>query len=139
MQEIWQKFTPIEGIAEKYDLIRLNNLQGVSPIVILANTAHPADKLYLTFEADLISYSKTKRSFKSALFEDLDSRHGKYFVTSWSLFSITNSHYVELVSKHSLDFFRVKDMQHYVILTPHYLFDFITYQPPRASFSSLVE
>lgn len=132
MTEQLTKWKPIQGLSARYYIESIsdtiNELQ-----ILLFDDNDEEKKVLVSFKNSIISYESTYESFRSKLISDLDDQYGTKFYGTWTFFKVTNSSYLQWVSKHSYDTTKSLFLTHFCIIGLESIVDIIATDEPQVT------
>lgn len=133
MQEEWTRWTPIEGLAEKYDVdFILDGKEGLK--IRLYQDGNRTHKVDLIFEGYADTYRHTNESFRIKTVHELAQKYDKEFYGNWSFFKVSDSEYLKWFSEESCEYSEEFDFTHYCILGTDSVVDIIARYEPTVEF-----
>jgi hypothetical protein len=133
MKEEWKKWEPIKGLSEKYytKSILDDFEQGFK--VVLCDEKNEKKQVIVTFENSVCSYKWTNETFRIDTAAFLDKQYGKDFYTKWTFFKVTNSPYLQLLSKESSGIANYYSPIHFAIIESNAITDIIASYEPKVT------
>lgn len=97
--EEWARWEPINGLSGKYFINSL--IISEERLVIHLSDNDKIKKIEIVFDNGIDGYRYTNESFYFKIFGDLSQKYGTEFYKNWSFFKVTNSEYLQWLSKKS--------------------------------------
>lgn len=126
--EEWVKWVPLEGLPFKMYLESLiDDKDGIS---LLLTSKDGSNKVQIFFEGSVLSYRNTDEGRRLKTLNFLDEKYGKDFYTTWSMFKISNSAYLDWFEQETYKIYGDYNIVHYVFLTCDDVVEVLsTYEP----------
>jgi hypothetical protein len=130
MKEEWKKWEPIKGLSKKYYTESIiDDFDGFK--VVLCDENNKGKKAIITFDSSVSSYKWTNETFRLDTAAFLDKEYGSNFYTEWTFFKITNSPYLQLLSKESSGIADYYSLIHFAIIESNAILDVIASYEPK--------
>jgi hypothetical protein len=131
MIEQWERYTPIEGLATKYD-IKSISLTKAGLTIILLDDKH--NKVRVFFSNPIYSYRILEEGFRLVTMADLSERYGGDFYGYWTFLKVTHSSYAKWLSESSSNISDALRVQHFVLVTVNFFVDILHDDDPTVNF-----
>lgn len=133
MQEEWIRWTPIEGLAEKYDVdFILDGKEGLK--IQLYQDGNRARKVGIFFEHYADAYRHTNESFWFKTCGDLSTKYGGDFYADWSFFKVKSSEYLAWLSEKSTTWSDQFPFIHFCIMGTDSVVEVLARYEPKIEF-----
>lgn len=130
MTEEWARWTPVEGLAEKYSIESI--LEDRSGLTIVLSDYHNEDKgVRISFGYSADAYRDTYETFRSHLTYELGQRYGTDFHAKWTFFKVYNSLYIQWFSEQSFGISDYSSFVHFSFLVMDSVLDVVALQEPK--------
>lgn len=137
MIEKWIRWEPIPDLAPKYITDSINFNKNCLHIVLM-DEGQDNKLVEISFKKPIIAYTRTDESFTSELAHDLSVTYGTPFFAEWTLFKITNSKYIERLSKeYNCRKFDYSNSMHFSLLACDDVVDIISDYEPTVTMRTL--
>ena len=128
MLEQWNRWEPIEGIPEKMTMESLCFDKNGTLIVLESEDG--GTKVQILFEDSVLSLRNTDEGRRLKTINFLEKMYGTDYYTSWTLFKVTNSTFVEWFNEETYNIYADYNIEHYVFLTSDEVVEVLsTYSP----------
>ena len=128
MLEQWSRWEPIEGIPEKMTMESLCFDKNGTLIVLESEDGDT--KVHILFEDSVLSLRNTDEGRRLKTINFLENMYGTDYYTSWTLFKVTNSTFVEWFNEETYNIYADYNIEHYVFLTSDEVVEVLsTYSP----------
>ena len=128
MLEKWNRWEPIEGIPEKMTMESLCFDKNGTLIVLESEDGDT--KVHILFEDSVLSLRNTDEGRRLKTINFLENMYGTDYYTSWTLFKVTNSTFVEWFNEETYNIYADYNIEHYVFLTSDEVVEVLsTYSP----------
>ncbi len=97
-------------------------------------TADPEKKVRILFKNGVDVYRNTNESFTNELIVNLGERYGRSFYADWPFFKVTNSEYLDWLSKTSSGISDTRPLKHFAILSVDSVLEIINDSEPEVTF-----
>jgi|SRR5579872_6600025 len=132
MLEQWTHWKPIDGIAQIYNLESITD--GIPGLFIrLYEEKTKKRGLLISFEYSAEAYRITDESFRRETLFALGQQYGIPFFSEWALFKVTNSEYVQWLSRESSGITDSWNFIHFVFLTQDSMLEVVTTYEPKVT------
>lgn len=132
MQESWIQWRPLDNLSGKYNLDSLMHIE--EGLVLRLSLGVDCKKLEIRFEHQIDAYRYTNDSFCFKVCGDLTKKYGLEFYAEWSFFTITNSDYLQWVSKNSQGYADAFSFIHFCIVGADEIVDVLARYEPIVRF-----
>lgn len=131
MNENWQRWIPIIGLAEKYDVIHISNAIERNFKIVLVDEINKENHIQLIFEKSIDAYRVTYDSFRENTYSKLYEKYGFDFYHKWSFFRVYNSEYIKILYEETGIDINTLQLIHFCILSSELVIDIIANYDPR--------
>lgn len=128
MAEEWTRWTPIEGLANKYYLETVSEHKQALTVT-LCEESNIQKKVRISFGFSAEAHRDTYETYRHALICELDERYGKDFYVNWVFFKVNNSAYVRWLTEQSYGMSGA-DFMHFSFLTSESVLDVLATKNP---------
>lgn len=129
MEEQWERWKPIDGLARKYDIADIiDDVDGF--VVTLFDISDKHQRLILQFQHSVEAYHVANETLRHRVIVDLDTRYGTEFYGNWTFFIVTHSSYIRWLSKQSCTISDGMELVHYSILAANAVLDIAAISQP---------
>ena len=130
MGELWERWEPKTNISQKYyvDSI-LDNINGLK--IILSDSENEDSKIEIIFDDSVHAYRSTDESYRQKAINYIDEKYGTKFYSEWTLFTLTNSEYLEWISNQSFGIADSEEVIHFSIVAVDSIIDIIAAYEPK--------
>ncbi|OGI12004.1 MAG: hypothetical protein A2Y40_10985 [Candidatus Margulisbacteria bacterium GWF2_35_9] len=134
MKEEWKTWEPVSDLSEKYYIESVSNDLKKGLKIVVCDEKNEKKKVIITFEYAISSYKWTNETFRLDTAAFLDEKYGKKFYTKWTFFKVTNSSYLQLLSKESSGIADYYSLIHFAIIESNSILDIIASYEPNVEF-----
>ncbi len=135
MLEDWIKWEPAAGLSKKYYIDSI--LDDVEKFeVTLSSAENEIKKIKVIFEDSVYSHCRTNESFRVKIIYDLDKKYGTDFYGDWTFFKVTNSSYLQWLSRQSTTISNSRNLVHFSFVAVDSILDVINVSDPKIEFIS---
>lgn len=126
--ERWEKWIPIDKMPQKIYLDTfVDDNEG---IVMTFSDEKDEKKILIQFDGMVLTYRNTDEGSLLKTLDFLDQHYGHDFYSSWPLFKVKNSEYLNWFLKESSGIYELGEIEHYVFITPNDVVEVLsTYAP----------
>lgn len=122
IEEVWERWHPIENLEQKYELMSLN--QNAGKLHFLLEDHY---RITVSFQKGLISYWMKDETYSVKRIYDTEIKYGDGFLGFWTFFTISNSSYL----KNYFKGIKVSDkIIHFCIITSNDFIDIFATEHP---------
>ena len=129
--ENWQRWVPITGLAEKYDVIHISNNMVKDFKIVLVDEINKENQIQLIFEKSIDAYRLTYDSFRENTYSQLYEKYGFDFYHKWSFFRVYNSEYIKTLYDETEIDINTLQLIHFCILSSELVIDIIASYDPK--------
>ena len=130
MTEQWIPWTPIENLAQEYDIEYISeSYEGLK--IVLFDVKDSNKKVQLLFEESILSYRSTDESFRCKLMYDISEKYGKEALVPGTFFKVEHSTYIQWLSEQSNTISDSFFLTHFSLIAKNYVFDVIATCEPK--------
>lgn len=133
MSEKWERWEPIQGLAQKYYIESIIDIIGIFKI-LLCDAQDRTKKVLITFEKSIDIYRLINENARSHTLSALQEQYGANFYETWTFFRVTNSSYVKWLSEQSYQLSDVWEFQHLAFVGMNSTVDVINTYNPKIEF-----
>ncbi len=127
MMDQWEKWEPINNLAEKYCLeLILDTLDDFK--IILSEEKNRNKKLFI---GEHVPAYRIIYDFNQDIIHNLEQQYGKDFFAKWTFFKVNNSSYLKWISEESCTFSDDIRFTHFCIVGVDFILDIIEPNEPK--------
>ncbi|SDC80442.1 hypothetical protein SAMN04488112_1179 [Melghirimyces thermohalophilus] len=127
--ERWEQWVPIDHIPQPIYLDSL--VDGHEGIVMRFSSEDSEKKVLVQFDGVVCSYRNTDEGRLLKTWDFLSRHYGDQFYSTWPLFKVKHSEYLNWFLKESAGIYEDIEVTHYVFITPHDVVDVLSTFAPR--------
>lgn len=130
MDELWERWEPCIGLGAKQYVEYIQDDMNIFKIR-LYETYHSTERIDILFNDQVYAYRRTDETLRARILLFLDAKYGNLWYANWSLFAVTNSNYIDWLSKESCTISDHMLLQHFAIVAGDSLVDIATTYEPQ--------
>ncbi len=133
MTESWERWEPVSGLAKKYYVEKIEELDEAFSIS-LVDYNNDSNKILLDFNYLVDSYRSVYGTFRHKLIVELDEKYGSDFYGHWTFFKVNNSEYLKWLNQESYTITSSLSLIHFSLIAIDAVVDIIAYDEPKITF-----
>lgn len=126
----WEKWIPIDKVPQEIYLDSFVDDGNEGIIMTFISCEDGEKKVLVQFEGHVLSYRNTDEGSLLKTWEFLGHHYGVDFHSRWPFFKVKNSEYLNWFLKESCGIYDLREVQHYVFLTPDDIVEVLSLDAP---------